>query len=372
MAGRDAGTRTKAGAAMLRPSSSVGICRALATAAIAVLFADRADALSCMHTARTLEQSYALAEGIVVAQVLGCADGAARRNGWCPDDRYHLETIETLKGPEPWRNLSGSYLGAGMSRCGPRFETGESYLLFVDASGSVISSAGGRVKGAHPQTREVQRTLAILRDFRDGRIADLPDPWIFTDTGQSCELKQRVGAVEISFHYQYTELQYAHGTDYDSDGNPIPINPRPVGPMFGEGIVAVVDGQQIAPRTLGLSVLFPGHPETGHDTATITVGNDTWSLETRTFSIHQAGREMGSLVLDFAPGEAALSILDAMLVPTAVTVRKRGIAQPGGEATQLSTVDDSLVVAETSTTLFAPEAHRFRDCVDGTHRSPLF
>lgn len=121
----------------------------LAVATMTILSANRADALSCVYEQLSLEASYARAEGIIVAQVLGCADGAIPEGTRCPDSHYHLETLEVLKEPEPWKSLSGAYHGGdGLTRCGQLFELGESYLLFVDGSGSTIYSAGGALHGS--------------------------------------------------------------------------------------------------------------------------------------------------------------------------------------------------------------------------------
>jgi hypothetical protein len=68
----------------------------LAAVTITVLFANPVDALTCLYEPLSLEKSYARAEGIFVAQVLGCAENAMPENGRCADYRYHHETIEVL------------------------------------------------------------------------------------------------------------------------------------------------------------------------------------------------------------------------------------------------------------------------------------
>jgi hypothetical protein len=347
----------------------------LAIVAMTVLFTDRADALTCAYEPLSLEESYALAEGIVVARVLGCADGATPENGRCADYRYHLETIEVLKQPEPWQNISGAYQGAdGMTRCGQAFTSGESYLLFFDRSGSIISSAGGALKGPYPQTRETQWKLAILREYRDGRVADLADPWIFSDVGLSCELKQRVAGHEISFVYPYTEPsgEYAYGVEFDDDGNPTLANPTPVSRGFSQGMAREIEGPQFEPNSLSFSVRFLDYLETERDTGTISVGDGAWDLETQILTMYRDGRELFSLSSDLALGESAQQIFDAMLAPAHVTIRKRGQAQPAAGVTRTPTpvTGPEDVVVETRTTQFAGDAKKFQQCIDGTRRAP--
>jgi hypothetical protein len=343
----------------------------LAAVTITVLFANPVDALTCLYEPLSLEKSYARAEGIVVAQVLGCAENAMPENGRCPDYRYHLETIEVLKEPQPWQNFSGAYQGAdGMTRCGQAFTSGESYLVFFDGSGAIISSAGGALKGPYPQTREAQRKLAILREYRDGRVTDLSDPWIFTDIGQSCELRQRVAGHEISFLYSYTEPsgEYVYGIEYDDDGNPTLVNPTPVGRVFSPDITHEIDGPQLDPNTLIFSVRFVAYLKTERDTGTLTVGERTWDLETQIFTMYGDGRELSSQSSDLALGESAQQIFDAMLAPANLTIRKRGQARPPAGVTRtpaLVTGREDVVVA-TKTTQFAAEAKTFQQCISRT------
>lgn len=343
----------------------------LAAVTMTVLFVNRVDALTCLYEPLSLEESYALAEGIVVAQVLGCAENAMPENGRCPDYRYHLETIEVLKEPEPWQNFSGAYQGAdGMKRCGQAFTSGESYLVFFDGSGAIISSAGGALKGPYPQTRETQRKLAILREYRDGRVADLSDPWIFTDIGQSCELKQRVAGHEISFLYSYTEPSgaYVYGVEFDDDGKPTLVHPTPVDRVFSPDITREIDGPQFESHSLIFSVRLLAYLETQRDTGAITVGDRTWNLETQVFTMYRDGRELSSQSSDLALGESAQQIFDAMLAPATLTIRKRGQARPTAGVTRapaLVTVREDVVV-ETKTTQFAAEAKTFQQCISRT------
>jgi hypothetical protein len=344
---------------------SRGRTHVLAAVAVTVLFVDRANALTCAYEPLSLEDSYARADGIVVAQVLGCADSAIPENGRCPDYRYHLETIEVLKEPEPWQNFSGGYLGAdGMTRCGQAFASDESYLLFFDRSGSIISSASGALKGPYPQTRETQRKLAILRQYRDGRVADLSDPWIFTDVGLACELTQHVAGHEISFFYGYTEPsnEYAHGIEFDDDGNPTLGNPTPISLLFNENTTREIEGPQFEANSLIFQVQLLSHLETERDTGTTTVGDRTWDLETQIFTLYRDGRELASQSRDLALGESAQQILDAMFAQARVMVRKKGQAPLVGRVTRTPApvAGSEDVVVEARTTQFAAEAKTFQ------------
>lgn len=345
--------------------------RVSAVVATAMCLMSRADALTCAYNPMSLEESYALAEAIVVAQVLGCTDGGVPEGARCPDSRYHIETIEELKEPEPWQNFSGAYQGAdGVTRCGQAFTLGGSYLLFFDGSGSIISSAGGALKGPYPETRELQGKLAILREYLDGEVADLSDPWIFTDIGLSCELKQRVAGHEIAFRYPYAESwsEYSYGIEYDNDGNPTLLNPTLVSQAFGPGMTYEIDGPNFVPQSLHFSVQLLNYLETERDTATITIGERTWHLETQIFRLLGDGREISSQSIDLVLGESAHQIFDSMLNPTTVTVSKHGLEPSAAAVARTPIALDTFhdVEFETRTARFAAAAKEFQECIDGT------
>lgn len=338
----------------------------LAAAVVAVLglFVDRANALSCAYEPVRLQDAYARASGIVVAQVLGCADGALPANGRCPDAHYHLETLEVLKAPEPWRNLSGAHSGTdGMTRCGQSFALGESYLLFFTESGSIMTSIGGALKGARLETKEIQQTLEMLRAYRDGRIVELADPWIFTRSRLSCDLRQRVAGHEIQFLYPFVqplgERARAFVVEFDEDGNPTMTDTGPVPQL--QGMVPRIDGPQFEPHAINLSVAFLYYEQTEPDTAALAVAEDTWELRTQTLTMSSDGREIAKVALDLARRGDAREIFEAMLEPAAVVVTKRRASAPQTIPTPVAEPEDLIV--ETSSAQFASEAAKFTACI---------
>lgn len=239
------------------------------------------------------------------------------------------------------------------------------------APGSIVSSAGGALKGPYPQTREVQGKLEILRDYRDGKVSDLSDPWIFTDIGLSCELKQRVAGHEIAFRYPYAEQlgEYSYSIEFDNDGNPSLTNPMPVSLAFGQGMTREIDGPEFVPRSLSFSVQFLYYLKTERDTATVSIGERMWSLQSLTTRLLRDGRELSSHSIDLAFGETAQQIFDAMLTPSDVTVigQATSAVRVTGAPAPIGSPGD--VSFETKSTRFAAEAKLFQDCMDVT-RSP--
>jgi hypothetical protein len=186
---------------------------------VGLLAANRADATTCIYSPSTLADSYANARGVVVAQVTGCAGRAVPTNGYCPDHLYHLSVLEVLKDSVPARDFSGAYRGAGFMDCGTALSLGQTYLLFVTETGSLDHDAGGALKAKAARTRQLQQTLQILRDYRDGKIGELADPWSFVDNGLSCDLQHEVAGQELAFSYAYSAVKYSSSFEYDDDGN---------------------------------------------------------------------------------------------------------------------------------------------------------
>ena len=128
-----------------------------------------------------------------------------------------------------------------------------------------------------------------------------------------------------------------------------------------------VDGPQLEPNSLSFVVQLLYYVKTERDTATITVGDGTWDLVTQVVTLTSGGRELSSTSRDLALGESARQIFEAMLTPADVTIRKRGQAQPTAGVTRTPTPvpEPENVIVETRTTLFAAEAKKFQQCVDG-------
>ena len=198
-------------------------------------------------------------------------------------------------------------------------------------------------------------------------------PTLPTNIGLSCELKQSVAGHEIAFRYPYAEPsgEYSYGIEFDDDGNPTLVNPTPISQLFGQGMTRELDGPELVPHSLSFSVGFLSYLKTERDTATITVGERTWNLETLIFRLLRDGRELSSQATDLPLGQSAKQIFDAMLSRTDVTLRKRGQAAPAagvaGTPAQLEGSGD--LVVETRTTRFAAQAKIFQDCVDGMRRA---
>ena len=63
-------------------------------------------ATSCKGNNSLLEERYAAADAIVVAQANSCADSKLPINGQCPDYLYQFDVLEVLKDSTPSRDHS--------------------------------------------------------------------------------------------------------------------------------------------------------------------------------------------------------------------------------------------------------------------------
>jgi hypothetical protein len=338
--------------------------------------------------ATTLAQSYEQSRGVFVAQVLGCADDAIRDNGKCEGNRYFFEAIEVLKEANPWIDFSGVYpretsqtflrgcragiISEGAPCFGRGFTLGATYLIFLNETGEIDWSISGDLTAIDNEpvpppskSQILQAYLTILRDYRDGRIDDLAEPWFLIDSGDSCRLEHNVERQQISFSLSYDDSRFRREFKKEDLGNGLQ---RWVKKTPEQAPMGLITQELVIPEiqfgTLSFSARFREGMETMPDTAKISIGERSWSLRTSTLKVRNNGAVMVSVVQDMLQGDAAQEVFDAMLEPVEITVTKHASPQEprGVSRTPLIEIDDPLI--QTRSTQFASQAEEFASCID--------
>lgn len=327
-----------------------------------------ATATTCARQISTLADDYENSDGIVIAQVRGCPEGIRTDINRCPDERYHLDVVEVLKGAVPSRDLSGTYAG-GIMGCGVTLNIGQSFLLFVTAEGTLNQAAGGALKGRSPLTRTVQENVRILRDFRDKKIHDLSGSWHFSDNGLSCELRHRVKNQSLSFGYTYFDsdgFSYSLRPSWDYDGN---VTYNPVRSRSPGKIEVEYNGPDAEFQEISFSAYLNNDVGTIEDSSTIEVGGRSWKLYTATYSIWISDKLLrNDSVTEVAVGDDANEILRAMLEPSDIVVRSSAAWYLGPVP---PTEQSPHPTIRTRSTQIGSAAAKFLACVDGSHRRGL-
>lgn len=345
--------------------------RCATTAVLALLISGPATATTCAVTYSTLADDYAHAESIAVMQVNGCANGGIPQFGRCPDEQYQLAVIEILKDSVPPRAYGGDYTGGEPMGCGMPLTLDNTYLLFLTGEGTFSHAASAALVSDSPMHTKTRERLRVLREYRDGKVGDLSDPWSFSDNGVSCSLSQAAGGRSLSFMYWYREgpaIAYSPEPEVDGNGNTrYRLNPRP---DLG---IEIEDLQQssmkVEHNTLIFRVDFRPDIRTVENTGTVTVGNASWPLRSTRFVLKQAGRSIAQVAFEGTQGDAATEILAAMRrAPSDVVVSATRTFSMGDEFPNEQNIYASI---ETRSTQIVDTAKRFTACMDGSERVPV-
>lgn len=345
---------------------------------------------------RSLAESWERANGIVIAQVLGCADGALPVNGVCPGSRHHFEAQEILKEASPRREFSGAYprtppsgfrsvcirqdssLRPALPCFDPRFELGASHLLFFDEEGEINWALSGNLNATDSEPRLMpsqspllQAYVRILRDYRDGRINDLAEPWIFSDDGSSCRLQQRILTRQLAFSYIYDDTQFNSQFRLAeiSDGLQRWVSRAPVDTPSGDFVQELVT-PEMQLGVVAFSVAFDRNLQTEANSARVAIGGQSWPLVTSNITVTMQGSAEAfvSIAQDLALGDAAQEIFDVLLSPVDLRITKRAIQLEQSGVSSIPPAELDHPVIETRSTQFAVPAEAFADCVDRNER----
>lgn len=347
-----------------------GYCRALLLLLLfGVSCVNIASATSCAGRYSTLQEDYDEAGSIILAQVTGCADQSLPVGRSCPDQDFSLTTLEVLKDSVPSRDHNGNYQGAGIMGCGMNFAVGDHYLLFLDQNGELIHFSSGYLNVDDFRAIATENRLNILRQYRDGVVTDLSEPWRFTDNGLACSVEHNFKGGSLHFSLVYTEKDYGPLTMDISRGpdGEMQFDAKPYPPGM-EQPKAEFTGPTYAHNAIMFSVSLIDHEKMVAGTASVKVDDQVWSLNRAKIDIQRFGNTAHTIHMDLTGGGPAIEILEAMNNSTDVVIA----AVPGGVSP--TPLPEAPVHFYTKTTQLPDSAKRFNACVDGTERrgNPLF
>lgn len=330
-------------------------------------------ATSCKGNNSLLEERYAAADAIVVAQANSCADSKLPINGLCPDYLYQFDVLEVLKDSTPSRDHSGTFKGSDRTGCGQAFWIGQPYLLFLDEKGLPLRDLSGPLSGDHWTVGTTKESAEVLRQFRDRKVGDLSGAWRFSDSGLTCKLDHILSEAVIEVQYDYSDYYNIPLMPIEGSGSRGEALFEVYGPTSENyKVIGAVEVEFAGPKngnhSLVVSIALHGRKSTSEQGVTISVGNQSWMLDAKTV------RMQGSQILDpsvtvtyLIGGKAATEILEAMMVPTDVVISVVEMSSIAGFGKQGAALAPSITLRTRSTQLAATR-NRFDTCLRGEIR----
>ena len=328
---------------------------------------------SCKGNNSLLEERYAAADAIVVAQVNSCADSNLPINGQCPDYIYQFAVLEVLKDSTPSRDHSGTFQGNDPMGCGQAFLVGQPYLLFLDEKGFPLRYLSGPLSGDRWTVSTAKESVEILRQFRDGEIGDLSGAWRFSDSGLTSKLEHFLSEASIGIQYDYSDyynipLMPIEGSGSQGEALFEVYGPTSENYKFAGAIESEFAGPKNGSHSVTVSVALQGRKSASEQAVTISVGTQSWILDAKT--VRMQGSQIldpAVTVTDLVGGTAATEILEAMMVPTDVVISVVEMSSIGEFAKQDAAVAPSITLRTRSTQLAATR-NRFDTCLRGEIR----
>lgn len=299
----------------------------VSTISIVVLFLlpINAHALSCASRLFTLGEAYEEADSIIVGLVTECEEEISSEpwaNGGSGCAFVSLEVLKESIRAHDYRGIASS------SGCGLSLRVGNQYLLFLDSENRPMRFSA-TLTGERNLTQISSRYVRILRDFRDGVIRDLSEPWISGEYEGGCFLSHSVGGHQIRFsrrkanapelpNQDWTRESVNGKTILRSSANSTGANSTsPVGNV--ESVVAgdfpeyPVDAQM-------LSVSYLEMPPAPARQVTVTVGTQSWPLYRIETTISFGDTQTSTIIMHLVGGEVSERILSSMTKPSDIVV----------------------------------------------------
>src|SRR5690606_8114802 len=168
---------------------------ALIAMIIVLVSARSAYALSCKSALFTLSEAYEAADSISAELVTECEEEVSSDSWASGGDGCSFVGLEVLKHAVPPRDYGGVVSSSG---CGLFVNVGSQYLLFLDSENRPMSFSAP-LAGDHYLIQPTRQYLRILRDFRNGYVNDLAEPWLHYEYGGDCAIRQSIAGHQISF-----------------------------------------------------------------------------------------------------------------------------------------------------------------------------
>lgn len=297
------------------------------TAAIGALLVlpMNARALSCAPRVFTLSEAYDAADSIIVGLVTECEEEVSREpwaNGGSDCSFVSLDVLKESNSARDYRGVSSS------SGCGLSLQVGKQYLLFLDNENRPMHYSAS-LNGEQYSTQLSNSYQRILRDFRDGVIRDLSEPWTFGEYEGACSLSHNVGGHRISFGRGTPDGQGQLAQDWTHEkvngktihrGRTRAVGSGSTSPLLDVEVVVVGDIPDYPIDTQMLIIALHEKTPAPVRQAIITVGNRSWSLYRVEEFISISGMPSMTIVSYKVGGELSEQILSAMSKPSDVVV----------------------------------------------------
>lgn len=284
-----------------------------------------AHALTCASRLFTLSEAYEVADSIIVGLVAECKDEVSSDPWASGGNSCSFTTLEVLKESMPARDYNGV---ASSSACGLSLHVGDRYLLFLDSENQPMWFSAPL--GGDPQQVQVANSyLRILRDFRNGFINDLAEPWMFIESDHSCSISHGIGGNQIRFTRRTSDAPQQPRPEWNQEK----VGDKPV----YKATVPIFAANATAPSGDAEVVVFGNAPDYSDDAlmlrvslrerspapvrrVTLSVGNQTWSLNRMEMHLSLAGASAHTIVEYYVAGDIAEKILSAMAQPSDIAL----------------------------------------------------
>ena len=309
---------------------------ALATGALLLMLPIAAGALSCAMPVHTLGEAYDAADSIIIGLVTECVEPVSS-DPWANGGAgCSFDSLEVLKAANPARDYRGT---ADSHGCGLSLQVGNQYLLFLDEENRPLHYSAG-LNGAAALAAMPREHVRILRQFRDGAISDLSDPWVFREDEATCTISHSVRGNALTFSKQKVGAPPST-SDYSRDmvDGKVVLKGKAVGsgeslqrPQPDVTIVMPADAPEIPFDALMLNVMLLEPAPVPERRTVLTIGSESWPLYLVETSISFGGDRAHRIVAYHASGEPAEEILSAMHEPSDVVVTATLVTPPPTEA----------------------------------------
>lgn len=303
-----------------------------------------AHALSCASRHFTLSEAYEAADSIVVGLITECKEEISSEPWAHGGSDCSFSSLEVLKESIPARDYHGA---ASSSGCGLSLHVGNKYLLFLDSENRPMRFSAS-LSGDQNPAQLSNHYLRIIRDFRDGAVDDLAEPWMFGEFKGTCSLWHSVGGNQIRFNRRKGDAPQQPKPEWTQETKNGQTVYRSSVPSFSDdstlptGVVDIVafgDIPAYADDALMLNVHIRERPPAPLRQATLSVGTRTWSLNRVEMSLSLPGAPAHTIIDYNLAGKAVEQILSAMIKPSDILVSAALVASntdsnPPPEVTQ--------------------------------------
>ncbi len=297
------------------------------TLSVLALFAvpTTSHALSCAPRQFTLSEAYEAADSIIVGLITECKEEISSDPWANGGSDCSFSSIEVLKESVPTRDYSGV---TSSSACGLSLHVGGQYLLFLESKNQPMHFSA-TLSGDRYQPKLANSYLRIIRDYRNGVVNDLAEPWMFRESDGYCSIWHSIRGNQIRFRRRTPDAPQQPKPDWTQELINGETVYRTKVPTFSAdtnlpaGMVEIVAFGNIpdfADDVLMLSVHLQEASPAPVWQATLSVGSKTWSLNRVEMNLSLPGGSAHTVIDYHAVGDAAEQILSAMAQPSNIVV----------------------------------------------------